>query len=206
MTRKRVAENFLKYNKMKMLRENDSITKLKNIEVLPVPDKSASDRKNYKWEFMVKDNYCKLVLLFINFRLIRLSNGLKTLLISDPMVSDDDTVDEETDSEGESSSSESTASHETKNSTHSESENSHDDKDNNSEKKLAAAALMVDVGFVWLFIFVQYVIYIMLVYSSFSDPPEIQGLAHFLEHMIFMGSKKYPEENEYDSYIKVGFN
>jgi len=46
----------------------------------------------------------------------------------------------------------------------------------------------------------------MLVYSSFSDPPEIQGLAHFLEHMIFMGSKKYPEENEYDSYIKVGFN
>lgn len=29
--------------------------------------------------------------------------------------------------------------------------------------------------------------------GSFSDPPEIQGLAHFLEHMIFMGSEKYPK-------------
>ncbi|XP_063708723.1 nardilysin-like [Culicoides brevitarsis] len=28
-------------------------------------------------------------------------------------------------------------------------------------------------------------------FSSFSDPREIQGLAHFLEHMIFMGSEKY---------------
>lgn len=29
--------------------------------------------------------------------------------------------------------------------------------------------------------------------GSFSDPSEIQGLAHFLEHMIFMGSEKYPK-------------
>lgn len=29
--------------------------------------------------------------------------------------------------------------------------------------------------------------------GSFSDPPEIPGLAHFLEHMIFMGSEKYTE-------------
>lgn len=28
-----------------------------------------------------------------------------------------------------------------------------------------------------------------------------QGLAHFLEHMLFMGSKKYPIENEYDSFL-----
>ena len=27
------------------------------------------------------------------------------------------------------------------------------------------------------------------------------GLAHFLEHMLFMGSKKYPNENEYDEYL-----
>lgn len=38
--------------------------------------------------------------------------------------------------------------------------------------------------------------------SSFSDPRDIQGLAHFLEHMIFMGSKKFPNENEFDQYIK----
>ena len=31
--------------------------------------------------------------------------------------------------------------------------------------------------------------------GSFSDPMEAQGLAHFLEHMVFMGSEKYPEEN-----------
>jgi insulysin len=30
---------------------------------------------------------------------------------------------------------------------------------------------------------------------------EIQGLAHFLEHMLFMGSKKYPNEDEYFKFI-----
>ncbi len=29
----------------------------------------------------------------------------------------------------------------------------------------------------------------------------MQGLSHYLEHMLFMGSKKYPDENEYDSYL-----
>lgn len=39
--------------------------------------------------------------------------------------------------------------------------------------------------------------------GSYSDPPDIQGLAHFVEHMVFMGSEKYPKENDFDSYIKV---
>ena len=30
----------------------------------------------------------------------------------------------------------------------------------------------------------------------------IQGLAHFLEHMIFMGSSKYPDENGLMDFIK----
>eukprot|EP00850_Spirogloea_muscicola_P012506 SM000081S22640 [mRNA] locus=s81:244115:252096:- [translate_table: standard] len=46
----------------------------------------------------------------------------------------------------------------------------------------AAAAMAVGVG-------------------SFSDPPVAQGLAHFLEHMLFMGSAKYPDENDYDAYL-----
>ena len=31
---------------------------------------------------------------------------------------------------------------------------------------------------------------------------ELPGLAHFLEHMVFMGSKKYPDENAYDEFIQ----
>ncbi|XP_017752516.1 PREDICTED: nardilysin-like isoform X2 [Eufriesea mexicana] len=38
--------------------------------------------------------------------------------------------------------------------------------------------------------------------GSFSDPPEIPGLAHFLEHMVFMGSEKYSQENDFDTFIK----
>ena len=29
----------------------------------------------------------------------------------------------------------------------------------------------------------------------------VQGLSHYLEHMLFMGSEKYPDENEYDSFL-----
>ncbi|XP_065881361.1 nardilysin-like [Euphorbia lathyris] len=51
-----------------------------------------------------------------------------------------------------------------------------------SQTKKAAAAMCVAMG-------------------SFSDPVEAQGLAHFLEHMLFMGSTDFPDENEYDSYL-----
>ncbi len=37
--------------------------------------------------------------------------------------------------------------------------------------------------------------------GSFSDPAELPGLAHFVEHMVFMGSKKYPDENGFDNFI-----
>lgn len=33
--------------------------------------------------------------------------------------------------------------------------------------------------------------------GSFSNPKDYNGLAHFLEHMLFMGSKKYPNEDHY---------
>jgi insulysin len=38
--------------------------------------------------------------------------------------------------------------------------------------------------------------------GSTSDPPDCLGLAHFLEHMLFMGTEKYPEENMYSKFIK----
>lgn len=53
-----------------------------------------------------------------------------------------------------------------------------------ADEKMAACALCIGVG-------------------SFSDPPDIPGLAHFLEHMVFMGSKKHPQENGFDEFIKV---
>lgn len=60
------------------------------------------------------------------------------------------------------------------------------DSDSDSEvgdEKLAACAVLMD-------------------YGSFAEPSSYQGLAHFLEHMIFMGSEKYPEENIFDAHIK----
>jgi insulysin len=46
----------------------------------------------------------------------------------------------------------------------------------------AAAALDVKVG-------------------SFFDGPNHPGLAHFLEHMLFLGTKKYPDEAEYNKFL-----
>lgn len=37
--------------------------------------------------------------------------------------------------------------------------------------------------------------------GTFSDPENLQGLAHFCEHMLFLGSKKYPGENSYTKFI-----
>eukprot|EP00752_Nemacystus_decipiens_P005957 g5379.t2 len=46
----------------------------------------------------------------------------------------------------------------------------------------AAAAMSVEVG-------------------AASDPADLPGLAHFLEHMLFLGTSKYPVENAYKSYL-----
>ncbi|KAJ1657332.1 metalloprotease [Dispira simplex] len=46
----------------------------------------------------------------------------------------------------------------------------------------SAAALSVNVG-------------------NFADPKSLQGLAHFCEHLLFMGTEKYPEENDYGVYL-----
>lgn len=51
-------------------------------------------------------------------------------------------------------------------------------------EKRAAAAVAVGVG-------------------SFRDTKELQGMAHFVEHMLFMGSEKYPGENELDEFVSM---
>lgn len=39
--------------------------------------------------------------------------------------------------------------------------------------------------------------------GSLEDPDNRQGLAHFLEHMLFLGTKKYPDVDEYGKYLKT---
>ncbi|WFD22426.1 insulysin [Malassezia equina] len=34
-----------------------------------------------------------------------------------------------------------------------------------------------------------------------SDPADLPGMAHFCEHLLFMGTKKYPRENEYSEFL-----
>ncbi|CAG9807971.1 unnamed protein product [Chironomus riparius] len=58
------------------------------------------------------------------------------------------------------------------------------EEEGHEREKLAAVALSIGTG-------------------SFNDPNDIQGLAHFVEHMIFMGSEKYPKENELDQYLSA---
>lgn len=39
--------------------------------------------------------------------------------------------------------------------------------------------------------------------GSWNDPVEYPGMAHFLEHMLFMGTKAYPDEAEYSRFIQA---
>ena len=34
-----------------------------------------------------------------------------------------------------------------------------------------------------------------------SDPVSLPGLAHFCEHMLFLGTEKFPDENEYSKFL-----
>jgi len=49
------------------------------------------------------------------------------------------------------------------------------------ETMIAAAALAVKAG-------------------QLQDPPEVQGLAHFCEHMLFLGNEKFPGESDFDAF------
>ncbi len=33
-----------------------------------------------------------------------------------------------------------------------------------------------------------------------NEPPNVDGLAHLLEHLVFLGNRKYPEPEEFEKY------
>ncbi|KAI5152334.1 insulysin [Enteropsectra breve] len=39
--------------------------------------------------------------------------------------------------------------------------------------------------------------------GSYNDPHEHPGLAHFLEHMLFMGTAEYPGENDFQNFLSL---
>ena len=39
--------------------------------------------------------------------------------------------------------------------------------------------------------------------GSFNDPKELPGLAHFCEHMLFMGTEKYPDADGFSNFMAM---
>lgn len=116
-------------------------------EVLETPDKSESDKKSY--------------------RVIRLENGLKALLVSDPSEKpiDFSKCNDRQGGQDEAANEAASVDHEEHDDRDDhDDESGSDDSDaeeDNGQEKTAAFALAVHVG-------------------SFSDPRDIQGLSHFL--------------------------
>nr|XP_027196493.1 nardilysin-like [Dermatophagoides pteronyssinus] len=117
-----------------------------------------------------------------DYKILQLENGIRLLLISDPtyrqlpqqQLSGNENIDDESDND-----------------------NADDDDDDEMEKmsttsnesimthdniKKAAIVIGVKVG-------------------SVQDPKPVQGMAHMLEHLLTMGSEKYPEENTIDDFL-----
>ncbi|TVU47149.1 hypothetical protein EJB05_06736 [Eragrostis curvula] len=143
-----------------------------------------------------------------SYRLLRLANGLCALLVHDPEIyadgypdpnapkpHEDEDMGEEDEGDEEDDEEEYSDEEEEEEDEGDEGEGEEDEEEDGSEPKRrkekggtetlvkkAAAAMCVGMG-------------------SFADPTNAQGLAHFLEHMLFMGSSEFPDENEYDSYL-----
>ena len=116
-----------------------------------------------------------------NYRQIILSeNGLKVVLVSDTLAMMHQ-KHYEYDSEEEDSEDEDEQQHDDKNQDDDQSHTSSYDEEEDGIRK-AAAALIVGAG-------------------SYHDPPYAQGIAHFLEHMLFMGTEKYKGENEFSAFL-----
>eukprot|EP00055_Hartaetosiga_balthica_P004167 m.10400 g.10400 ORF g.10400 m.10400 type:complete len:1137 (+) comp3664_c0_seq1:89-3499(+) len=135
------------------------------------------------------------------YRVIRLANNLRAFLVHDPGLGKTDPDNDDFDErqgrdrkkvlagEGDDYSRNSTPEDESSESEEEDSGDDSDSDDSDSDAEFdevpvpAAVALCVTVG-------------------TFQDPPEAPGLAHFLEHMVFMGSKKCPDEDALEQFLQ----
>ncbi|KAL7536578.1 hypothetical protein ACHAXR_008597 [Thalassiosira sp. AJA248-18] len=127
------------------------------------------------------------------YRHITLSNGLKCVLICDTVAmrqrkldgyyeSDDDEDEEGGNEDVEDDEDEEGGNHGDEGSDKEGEEEEEEEEDDDDGLRKAATALLVNVG-------------------SYHDPPHLQGLAHYLEHMLFLGTQSFPTENAYDSFL-----
>ena len=138
------------------------------------------------------------------YRQILLPNGLWCVLVQDtvamhqqqhegPLPLDTEALDDDDDVEGDDDDDDDEEDDKRQESRHGkkklkgddDSDNDDDDDDESDDKggiRDAAAALLVGVG-------------------SAYDPLECQGMAHFLEHLLFLGSQKYPGENDFGAFV-----
>ena len=114
------------------------------------------------------------------YRHITLSNGLKCVLICDTVAMRQRKLDgnyEESDEESEDD-----GDGEDDNDSDSNNNSNNDSNNNSKGLRKAATALLVNVG-------------------SYYDPPRLQGLVHFLKHMLFLGTADFPRKNAYDAFL-----
>lgn len=143
------------------------------IEVMDEPVKSENDKKLY--------------------RVIRLPNGLKALLISDPTAGEATATDTEKPMHVDKSSASAAATSDEESETEDENDDDDDnesdaenDNDDENREKLSACSLCVDVG-------------------SFSDPRDVQGLAHFLgkRGVSVMNRRRFWKDGEVEMKRRV---
>ncbi|KDO32235.1 hypothetical protein SPRG_02713 [Saprolegnia parasitica CBS 223.65] len=140
-----------------------------------------------------------------HYRLFTLPNGLEVMLMQNvPGAGDDDDEDEDDEGSDEGSDDDDDMmdddDEDDDDDMDDDDEDDDDDMDDDVEEELlgeddemaddgpaprkAGACLTVGVG-------------------SFAEPEHLPGLAHYLEHMLFMGSEKYPDENEFEAFLSA---
>jgi nardilysin len=117
----------------------------------------------------------------LKYRYITLPNHIDVLLVSSEDIicgdtddEDDDDDDDDIDGGGDDGGADEGYDDDGDN-------DNHDDNDDDDGME-ASVAVVVGVGY-------------------FADPPEVPGLAHFLEHMLFLGTRTHAGENDWEEWL-----